>query len=160
ERPRVPHARPASPRRLVGAARSSRAENAVVDPRPRLHATAGKEQPPGLVDELAGARVQLMDGRPGPDGLLVELDALAAGIAEDHGPQASVAHRKSLDPLVCGLGVPEDPCLPRWLRSQRYAPGILAAGREEAPDCDSVEAPKRMPDGRVSTHGEPTSAGS
>src|SRR5690606_29019319 len=157
--PCVPEVQPEIPQRLVGAASSSRAENAVVDQRLRLHVTAGKEQPPCLVDELAGARVQLMDGRPGPDRLLVELDALAAGIAEDHGAQASVAHRKGLDPLVCGLGIPEDPRLPGWLRSQRYAPGILAAGRKEAPDCDSVEAPKRMPDARAWTRGKPASAG-
>ena len=50
----------------------------------------------------------VLAGVPGPDRLLVELDLLALGAAEDHGAEAAIADRQRLDPARRRLPVPED----------------------------------------------------
>ena len=46
-------------------------------------------------------------GVPGPDRLLIELDLLALGAAEDHAAQAAITDRQCLDPAHRRLPVPE-----------------------------------------------------
>ena len=46
-------------------------------------------------------------GAARPEGILVELDLLFVGLAEDHGPEPAVADRKGVLPLVGRVGVPE-----------------------------------------------------
>ena len=46
-------------------------------------------------------------GLAGPDGTLVELDALVRGAAEDHGAHAAVADGQGVGPENGGLVVPE-----------------------------------------------------
>ena len=46
-------------------------------------------------------------GFAGPDGMLVELDALVGGAAEDHGAHAAVADGQGFGPESGGLVVPE-----------------------------------------------------
>ena len=53
----------------------------------------------------------------GPDGALVELDALVRDAAEDHGAQAAVADGQGFDPEIRGLAVPESE---RGLGAERH----------------------------------------
>ena len=61
---------------------------------------AGPEQFADFGQRLGGALVGVVVGLAGPDGTLVELDALVRGAAEDHGAHAAVADGQGVGPQI------------------------------------------------------------
>ena len=66
-----------------------------------------EEELPDLGQELRCTGVGVIVRLAGPDGVLVELDALVSYSAEDHAAQEAVAHGQSFHPQFGGMLVPE-----------------------------------------------------
>jgi len=72
-----------------------------------LGVLAVEDELAGLLDRVPGALAIALDGMASPQGVLVELDVLAADAAEHHGAQPPVADGQGLGPLACRLAIPQ-----------------------------------------------------
>ncbi|MGC4074282.1 MAG: hypothetical protein QM760_17570 [Nibricoccus sp.] len=71
-----------------------------------LFAFTGEDEFAGFADRVGCFGIGGIVGSAGPDGVVVELDAVAFDAAVDHGAETTAAERQGFDPFACGLAVP------------------------------------------------------
>ena len=108
---------------LVGFLSDRIAEELLADERHGLGDLAFEHQPPDLVPMAAGPLTHVIVRPPGPEGVLVELDALVRRPSEDHRPESPAADRQGFLPGTRRLRIPEP---------QVSGPGIGRGARASA----------------------------
>ena len=73
----------------------------------RAGVVAGEDASADFGQRLPGGRLIVVVRAAGPDGVLVELQAFLGGAAKHHRGEPAVADGQRLDPLACGLRIPE-----------------------------------------------------